>query len=253
MLAEIIFYTILFLFGIVIGSFLNVCIYRIPKQEDIVKIRSHCMSCGYQLKWYDMFPVVSFLCLRGKCRSCKTKLSWQYPLVELLNGILYVVIVWLHGLTVGSLLYCFLISALIVISIIDFRTYEIPVGLNIFILVLGVIRVATDFSNVWNYVIGFFAVSLVLAILYYASKGTAIGGGDVKLMAVCGLLLGWKPVIFAFFMGCVLGAIIHVLRMKLSGEGRVLAMGPYLSMGVLIAVLWGDALIQWYIGLLGIV
>lgn len=253
MLAEIIFYSIIFLFGLIIGSFLNVCIYRIPKQEDIVRTRSHCMSCGYQLKWYDMFPVFSFLFLRGRCRKCRTKLSVQYPLVEFVNGILYVLIVWIHGVTVGSLLYCFLISALIVISVIDFRTFEIPVGLNIFILVLGVIRVATDFSNVLDYVIGFFAVSLVLAILYYASRGVAIGGGDVKLMAVCGLLIGWKLVILAFFMGCVLGAVIHVFRMKVCGADRVLAMGPYLSMGVLISIVCGNELIRWYLGLLGVV
>lgn len=253
MLAEIIFYSIIFLFGLIIGSFLNVCIYRIPKQEDIVRTRSHCMSCGYQLKWYDMFPVFSFLFLRGRCRKCRTKLSVQYPLVEFVNGILYVLIVWIHGVTVGSLLYCFLISALIVISVIDFRTFEIPVGLNIFILVLGVIRVATDFSNVLDYAIGFFAVSLVLAILYYASRGVAIGGGDVKLMAVCGLLIGWKLVILAFFMGCVLGAVIHVFRMKVCGAGRVLAMGPYLSMGVLISIVCGNELIRWYLGLLGVV
>ena len=90
MLAEIIFYIFIFLFGIVIGSFLNVCIYRIPKHEDIVKTRSHCMSCGYQLKWYDMFPVFSYLFLRGRCRKCHAKLSVQYPLIEAANGILYV-------------------------------------------------------------------------------------------------------------------------------------------------------------------
>lgn len=252
MLAGMIFYTIIFIFGIVIGSFLNVCIYRIPKHEDIVKTRSHCMSCGYQLKWFDMFPVFSYLFLRGRCRKCGTKLSVQYPIVEALNGFLYVLIVWIYGMTVGSLLYCLCASALIVISVIDFRTYEIPLGLNLFILVLGVIRLATDFSNVLNYVIGFFSVSLILAILYYASKGTAIGGGDVKLMAVCGLLIGWKLVILAFFVGCILGAVIHVFRMKVFGAGRVLAMGPYLSMGVLFAMTYGDALIEWYMGLLGL-
>lgn len=178
MFIGIIFYIIIFLFGSVIGSFLNVCIYRIPEHEDIVKTRSHCMSCGGKLKWYDMFPLFSYLFLRGKCRFCGAKLSVQYPLIEAVNGILYVMIVCIHGVNVDSLLYCLLTSALLVLSVIDFRTYEIPFGINLFILALGLIRAALDYHNILSYLIGFLAVSAVLAILYYASKGRAIGGGD---------------------------------------------------------------------------
>lgn len=247
MAPDIILLSIIFLFGIVIGSFLNVCIFRIPKKEDIVKTSSHCMSCGCHLKWYDMIPVFSFLALRGKCRKCGAKLSVQYPLIEAANGILYVCIVWTGGLDIESLLYCLLASALLVLSVIDFRTYEIPFGINLFILALGLVRVVTDFSNILLYLAGLLAVSIVLAVLYYATGGKAIGGGDVKLMAACGLLLGWKLIILAFLLGCVLGAFIHVIRMKVSGEGRVLAMGPYLSLGVMIAALWGEQMITWYV------
>jgi leader peptidase (prepilin peptidase)/N-methyltransferase len=141
-----------------------------------------------------------------------------------------------------------LTSALIVLSVIDFRTYEIPLGINIFILALGLIRVLTDIRNWQTYLVGLCAVSIVLAILYYATKGRAIGGGDVKLMAACGLLLGWKLIILAFLLGCVLGAVIHVIRMKVSGSGHVLALGPYLSMGVFIAAVWGNPMISWYLG-----
>ncbi len=248
MLPDIILFSIIFLFGIVIGSFLNVCIFRIPKKEDIVKTSSHCMSCGYHLKWYDMVPIFSFLALRGKCRKCGAKLSVQYPLIEAANGILYVCIVWTGGIGIESLLYCLMASALLVLSVIDFRTYEIPFGINLFILALGLVRAATDYRNFLTYLIGLLSVSAFLAILYYATGGRAIGGGDVKLMAACGLLLGWKLIILAFLLGCVLGALIHVIRMKVSGEGRVLAMGPYLSMGVLIAALWGGRLLTWYFG-----
>ena len=248
MLPDLLLYSIILLFGIVIGSFLNVCIFRIPEKEDIVKTSSHCMSCGYHLRWYDMVPICSFLALRGKCRKCGAKLSVQYPLIEAANGILYVCIVWTGGIGIESLLYCLMASALLVLSVIDFRTYEIPFGINLFILALGLVRAATDFSNILTYLIGSISVSIVLAILYYATGGRAIGGGDVKLMAACGLLLGWKLIILAFLLGCVLGAVIHVIRMKASGEGRVLAMGPYLSMGVLIAALWGERMINWYFG-----
>ena len=248
MLPDLLLYSIILLFGIVIGSFLNVCIFRIPEKEDIVKTSSHCMSCGYHLRWYDMVPICSFLALRGKCRKCGAKLSVQYPLIEAANGILYVCIVWTGGIGIESLLYCLMASALLVLSVIDFRTYEIPFGINLFILALGLVRAVTDFSNIVTYLIGSLSVSIVLAILYYATGGRAIGGGDVKLMAACGLLLGWKLIILAFLLGCVLGAVIHVIRMKVSGEGRVLAMGPYLSMGVLIAALWGGRLLTWYFG-----
>lgn len=145
-------------------------------------------------------------------------------------------------------LYCLLFPALLILSVIDFRTYEIPSGINLYILALGVIRLCTDLSNWTQYVVGFGAVSLFLAILYYATKGRAIGGGDVKLMAACGLLIGWKLIIMAFLVGCILGAVIHVIRMKISGVDHVLAMGPYLSAGVVIAVLWGERILQWYLG-----
>ena len=245
-------YITIFLFGIVIGSFLNVCIFRIPNHETVVTERSHCMSCGYQLSWYDMVPVFSWLCLGGKCRKCKTPISPQYPIVEAVNGILYMVVFAVNGFSLESILYCLFVSALLVLSVIDWRTYEIPIGINIFILVLGILHTALDYSNWLTYVIGFFSVSLFLFLLLWISKGRAIGGGDVKLMAVAGLLLGWKLAILAFFIGCIVGSVIHLLRMKLSGADKVLAMGPYLSVGLFIAALWGNAMIGWYLGMFSV-
>jgi len=251
MLPVILLYIVIFLYGIVIGSFLNVVIYRAPKKENMVTTRSHCMSCGYQLAWYDLIPLFSWLALGGKCRKCKAKISVQYPLIEGLNGVLYLVVFARYGVSIDSLLYCLLFSALLALSVIDFRTYEIPVGFNIFILALGLVRVLTDIRNWSTYVIGLAAVSIVLYVLYIVSKGAAIGGGDVKLMAATGLLLGWKANVFAFLLGCILGSVIHVIRMKVSKEGHVLAMGPYLSMGVAIAALWGNDFMNWYLKMVG--
>ncbi|MBE5884211.1 MAG: prepilin peptidase [Lachnospiraceae bacterium] len=245
-------YLLIFLYGIVIGSFLNVLICRIPRKESVVHVRSHCEACGYQLRWFDMIPLFSYIFLGGRCRKCKQTISIQHPLVEGLNGVLYLVVFWRYGLCVETLLFCLLGSALLALSVIDFKTYEIPVGFQYFIGVLGVVRVLCDITNWQEYVIGFFAVSAVLAILYYASRGAAIGGGDVKLMAVCGLLLGWKLIIVAFLVGCILGSVIHLLRMRISGENHVLAMGPYLSAGVMLAVLWGQWFLNWYISFLGL-
>lgn len=246
MLPVILLYIAVFLFGIVIGSFLNVCIYRIPKKEDIVKISSHCMSCGYQLKWYDLVPIFSYLALRGRCRKCKTRLSAQYPLIEGLNGILYVLVVAVNGLTIESLLYCLMFSALVTLSVIDFRTYEIPLGISLFILALGLIRVGLDYKNFLNYLIGFLSVSGFLYLLFLITKGKGIGGGDIKLMAVSGLMLGWKCNILALALGCIIGSIIHIIRMKVSKKDHVLALGPYLSVGIMICSLWGEDFLQWY-------
>ena len=248
----VLLYIVVFVYGITIGSFLNVLIYRIPKKENIAVVRSHCMSCGYQLRWYDLVPLFSWLTLGGKCRKCKEKISIQYPLIEGLNGILYMIVFWKFGLSVESLLYCLTFSALLALSVIDFRTYEIPVGFNYFILTMGLIRVVTDLNNWMDYVIGFFAVSVFLYLLIVLSKGRAMGGGDMKLMATCGLLIGWKLIILAFLLGCILDSVIHIIRMKISGEGHVLAMGPYLAMGVALAVLFGNQWIGWYLGLLGL-
>ncbi len=251
MFPMILFYIIVFLYGIVIGSFLNVLIFRIPKKEKLVMTRSHCMSCGYQLRWFDLIPLFSFLVLGGKCRKCKTRLSVQYPIIEALNGVLYLAVFARYGVSVESLLYCLLFSALLALSVIDFRTYEIPTGFNYFILTLGLIRVATDMENWLEYAIGLVAVSLVLYLIYRISNGAAIGGGDVRLMAATGLLLGWKRNVLAFLLGCIIGSVIHVARMKISKADHVLAMGPYLAVGVAIAVMWGGEMIAWYLGILG--
>jgi leader peptidase (prepilin peptidase)/N-methyltransferase len=247
-----ILYLIIFLYGIIIGSFLNVCIYRIPKQESIVVVRSHCMSCGYQLKWYDLVPLFSWIFLGGKCRKCGEKISVQYPLIEALNGGLYILIFAVCGWSIETLLYCLLASALIVLSVIDFRTYEIPVGINYFILALGLVRVITDYANWLDYGIGLLCVSMFLYLLILFSKGRAMGGGDMKLMAACGLLLGWKLIILAFVLGCIIGSIVHLTRMRVTHADHVLALGPYLAVGVMIAALWGEQMLQWYFALITI-
>lgn len=243
---------IIFIFGITIGSFLNVCIYRIPLGESIVTAPSHCMTCGRKLKWYDMVPVFSWLVLGGKCRNCKSKISVQYPIIEGVNGILYVMICAVNGLEWSSVIYCFMASALLVLSIIDWRTYEIPFGINVFLFVLGIAMTILDRGNLVEHLIGMICVSVLLGILYLLTGGRAIGGGDIKLMFACGLILGWKLILLAFFLGCIIGSVVHIIRMSVKKAGRMLAMGPYLSAGIFLAALWGNAWINWYLSLLGL-
>lgn len=250
-------YIVIFLYGIVIGSFLNVCILRVPLKESIAKERSHCMSCGGQLKWYDLVPLFSYLFLGGKCRYCKAKISIQYPLVEAINGLGYMFIFFINGINIASILYSLCFSALLVLAVVDWRTYEIPIGVNIFIGILGIVRLILilleiEDGNVIEMLIGAVSVAGFLLIIRVASQGKAMGGGDVKLMAAAGLLIGVKEIILALVIGCIVGSIIHIARMKISGEGRVLAMGPYLAIGIFISMLFGKPLINWYLALLGI-
>ena len=240
-------YMIIFIFGITIGSFLNVCIYRIPLKESIVTSPSHCMNCGQKLRWYDMVPVFSWLILGGKCRNCKSEISKQYPIIEAANGILYVLVCIVNGLTWSSMIYCFMVSALLVLSIIDWRTYEIPFGINVFLFILGILATILDHKNLTSHLIGMICVSGLLAVLYLLSAGRAIGGGDIKLMFACGLILGWKQIVLAFLLGCIVGSVIHIIRMKVSQEGHMLAMGPYLSVGIMLSALWGNIWINWYL------
>lgn len=250
MLAEmILLYIIVFVYGIVIGSFVNVLICRLPEHENIATERSHCMSCGHKLRWYDLVPLFSWLFLRGKCRYCGARISVQYPIVEAVNGFGYVLILFANGISLSSILYMLCFSILTAIAVIDWRTYEIPVGLNIAILALGVAGTIADYRNVWYHLIGMVAVSGFLLLLYIVTRGRGIGGGDIKLMGAAGLLLGWKHIIFALVIGCVVGSVIHIILMKVKGKDRVLAFGPYLAVGLFAVMIWGSQMIDWYAGL----
>lgn len=245
---ETVLFIIIFVYGVVIGSFLNVLIYRLPLKENIATERSHCMKCGNKIKWYDLVPLISYILLRGKCRHCKEKISVQYPLVELANGIGYVWIFYTNGINADSILFCLCASALLVLSVIDWRTYEIPFGINVFIFILGVVRAILHLDMLADLLIGMVIVSIPLLILFYITKGRGIGGGDVKLMAAAGLLIGAKEIVLALVLGCIIGSIIHIALMKICKKENVLAFGPYLSLGIIIAILYGERLINWYMG-----
>lgn len=247
MLVTVVFGIFFALYGIVIGSFLNVLILRLPLKESITLKRSHCMTCGHTLSWYELIPLFSYLFLGGKCRHCKAHISVQYPIVEAANGILYVVFFLAKGITVETFLYCLAASALLALSVIDWRTQEIPLGFILFVLTLGLVRLFTDLENWSQYVIGLFAVSVFLLLIDLVTKGRGIGHGDIKLMAATGLLLGWKLIIIAFIMACIIGTVVHLIRMAVKKVGRKLAFGPYLSMGICIAMIWGEQLVSWYL------
>lgn len=247
-----IYLLLLTLLGISIGSFSNVLILRIPKGEDFVSTPSHCMHCGHRLSALDMVPIVSFLCLKGKCRYCGEKLSRQYPIVEAVSGLLYFLTGWLMwGDWVRIGLYCGLATLLLVLSVIDWRTFQIPNGINFAIFLLGALQLALDFANWQLYVFGMVAVGLIFLLLHIATGGNGLGMGDVKLVAAAGLLIGWQKMILGIFVGCLCGIVIHTIRMQ-KGAGRKLAFGPYLSVGIWFAAVAGGQLIAAYLSLFGL-
>jgi leader peptidase (prepilin peptidase)/N-methyltransferase len=175
------------------------------------------------------------------------KMSWQYPAIEILNGIAYIWVFYLYGATIMALLYALCASVLIVLSVIDWRTFEIPFGCNIFIGGLGIINLVFNLTSWLTYIIGFFTVSGLLLLIYLLTRGRGIGGGDIKLMAAAGLLLGWQNILLALMIGATAGSVIHLLLMKLKDKDRVLAFGPYLALGIFTAMLYGEVIINWYL------
>ena len=185
----------------------------------------------------------------------------DYIMLGTISGVAYYMLFLKNGISNGNVtvdgviitaLYCICTSLLLALVVIDWNTYEIPPGINVCILLLGLIRIGLDYENWSLYVIGFFAVSGFLYLLYRISGGTWIGGGDVKLMAAAGLLLGWKLIVVAFVVGCVFGSVIHIAIMAIEKGERMLAFGPYLSLGIYLSMLWGEQLASWYLSLLKI-
>lgn len=253
-LENCILYIIVFLYGIIMGSFLNVCIYRIPKGESVVTVGSHCMSCNHKLKWYDLFPLFSWLFLRGKCRYCGAKISHQYPLIECINGLLYVIVFAICGWNVDSVLWCILFSTLLVIALIDFRTMLIPGKADALIFVIGVIHLMLHRDNWTYYVIGFLAMALFLTLLAVVFKKVTgkqgLGYGDIELMACAGLCIGWGHGLLALIFGSVVGSVVEGIRMAKTKENGKFALGPYLALGIVVAVLWGTTILEWYFSLI---
>lgn len=250
----VIFLQLLFLtlVGLCVGSFCNVLIYRLPRGEEFVKTPSHCMACGHRLSWYELIPLVSWLAQKGRCRACGAPVSPQYPIVEGLNGAMWLLTGLLfRGDWLRTVLYCALFSLLMVLSVIDWRTFEIPNGLNLAIFILGLVQLAADRERWLTYLIGMASVSLVFLLLWFVTGGAGIGMGDVKLMAAAGLLLGWPRILLSVIVGSVAGSVIHLIRMK-RGAGRKLAFGPYLAAGIWFSALLGQRVIAAYLGLLGL-
>jgi len=244
----------LFIFGSCIGSFLNVCIYRLPNSLSIVSPPSACPGCDTPIRFYDNIPILSYLILRGRCRHCRTTISLRYPLVELMGGGLFAVCVYLRfGLTLESLIMFFFIAALIVITFIDLDHRIIPDVISLPGIPIGF--AASFFLPAIGYkasLIGILAggVSLLLVAWIYSliTKKEGMGGGDIKLLAMIGAFVGWKGVLLTIFLSSAIGTLCGLAVMIRSGKNMKLAIpfGPFLAIGSIITIFFGNELIFWY-------
>ncbi|MDI6791287.1 MAG: prepilin peptidase [bacterium] len=253
---------ILFIFGTIVGSFLNVCIYRLPRNQSIVKPRrSHCPNCGETIKAVENIPLISFLWLKGKCCYCGAGISWRYPAVELLTGLIYLLVGWKLGLSYYLVFPLFFVSALIAITFIDLEHFLILDKITYPSIIIGLLATkipgqTPDWQiSFWPALIGMVvgggAIYFLLVISPFIFGKEGMGGGDVKLAALMGVFLGWQKVFLALFFGAAIGSVVGLSLIGLgrAKRGEYIPFGPFLALGALVVLLQGDEIIRWYLGI----
>ena len=251
---------LIFIFGLIIGSFLNCVIWRLHKEESFVSGKSYCPHCRHSLGFWDLFPVLSYIFLGGKCRYCKGKISFQYPLIELITAILFSsVFVYLGSIiSLGLFFWLTIIPFLIVIFVFDLKYFIIPDEVIYPAIFLSIIWLLYSFFtgtiNSHEMILSIFSslgASLFFFLIWFFSKGTAMGFGDVKLALLIGLLLGFPNTIVALFLGFLLGAIIGsvMILLKKKGLKSEVPFAPFLVAGTVISFFFGNNIVSWYLSL----
>jgi leader peptidase (prepilin peptidase)/N-methyltransferase len=254
---DIFTYIVLALFGLVVGSFLNVCIWRIPRSQSIISPSSRCPSCDSPIRPMDNIPIVSYLLLGGKCRYCKAGISLRYPLVEGMNALLYLLVFNRFGMGWHLPVYLAFVSSLVVITFIDLDFQIIPNSITLPGIPIGLLAgsflLPDPFMRADNLglaasvigAIGGFGFFWAVAVL---SRG-GMGGGDVKMMGMVGALLGWKAVFLTTFLGSLAGSVVGVLMIIFKGKGRKskIPFGPFLAFGAVVTLLVGQEILRWYL------
>lgn len=246
---------LIFSLGLIVGSFSNVCIYRIPRNESVIYPASHCPKCRTKIKPIDNIPLLSYILLKGRCRNCGSKISIQYPVVEFLTGLIYLIIYLIYGLSIQSLVYIILSSALIIIAFIDLQEQIIPDVISLPGIVVGLIlSFIVPYISFINSALGaLVGGGIILIIAWVGSiifKKEAMGGGDVKLTAMIGAFLGWRYTIISLFLGFFLGALTGIILIiaKIKKREDAIPFGPFIALGSIITLLWGEKILLWYLG-----
>ena len=256
--SNLFFYTVAFIFGTIIGSFLNVVIYRLPRGGSVLKPAfSFCPSCGSQIKWYDNIPVISFFILKGKCRQCNSKISYRYPFVEFLTGVVSVLALWKTGLSVDYFFIFTFLALMIALTFIDLDFKIIPDEINFIGFLTGIIYsfFRKDFSTIDALLGGLVGAGILwgISFLYKKYRGIeGLGFGDVKMMAFVGTYLGWFGSLFTIFLGSFLGALVGITAAYISkaeDKGKFeIPFGPFLALGAVIYLFFGEDIKKWYWG-----
>jgi leader peptidase (prepilin peptidase) / N-methyltransferase len=246
-----------FIFGACIGSFLNVCIYRIPAALSIVHPGSSCPHCKTMIPFYDNIPILSYLALKGKCRRCKAPIAIRYPLVELIGGLFSLACLLSFGPTLHAAVIFIFIATLMVVTFIDLDHRIIPdkislPGIPLFFLAAFAVPTVTWRASLIGIAAGGGSLFLVAWVYHLITGREGMGGGDIKLLAMIGAMVGWRGILFTLFAASAIGTIIGVLAMIRSGKGMKLAIpfGPFLAMGAILYLFFGNAIIYWYFNLL---
>lgn len=242
------------IFGAMIGSFLNVCISRLPKEESIVRPGSRCPKCNTPIQFYDNIPILSYILLKAKCRHCRAPISIQYPVVEAITALSSLFLFLTFGLSLSFIYYFMFVAALIVITVIDLHHQIIPDVISLPGIVIGLLgSLIIPQITFWNSLIGMLAgggsLFLVATGYQWLFKREGMGGGDVKLLAMIGAFLGWKAVILTILLSSFIGSIIGITVMLIKGKDFKYAIpfGPFLALGAVSSLFWGEALIRWYL------
>lgn len=253
-MAFIIGYLIPFIFGTIIGSFLNVCIFRLPKKQSIISPSSYCPNCHQPIKFYNNIPILSFLFLGGKCRNCRHPISTRYPIVELLAGLFSLALFLKFGLTLSYLVYLAFSAALLVITFIDLDHQIIPDVITLPGIILGFttslfLPGMTFLDSIIGVAAGGGGLFLIAMGYSLIAKREGMGGGDIKLISMIGAFLGWKSVLVTIFTGSVLGSLVGLTLMVKKGKNRKYAIpfGPFLAIGAMIYLFWGDIIVRYYL------
>jgi leader peptidase (prepilin peptidase) / N-methyltransferase len=241
--------------GLSVGSFLNVCIHRLPRKLSVVRPASRCPGCGYELRWFDNIPVVSWLVLRGRCRKCGSPIHIRYPIVEILTMIVFVLHWWVFGWTLLMAIRVGFACALIALFAIDLEHHLLPDRITLPGIAAGLILSLIVPPGIVDAILGALIGGGVLWAIgeaYYRYSGQeGMGGGDVKMLAMIGAFLGWKLVLVTLVLSSVMGSLIGVvvLTVRRGGLKYALPYGTFLAIGALTASLVGDQLVAWYLGL----
>lgn len=244
-------YLVVFIFGAVVGSFLNVCIYRIPRNESLILPPSRCPDCNERIVIYDNIPVLSYIFLKGRCRNCDSKIPLTYPFVEILNGILYLSLFLYFGWGAQFLAYSVFLSSLIIVTFIDLAHQIVPDRITIPGIVLGILIASTLLPvGLMNSLSGAILGGGLFYLTAILSRG-GMGGGDIKLIAMIGAFLGWKEVLLTIFLSALSGSLIGISLMVFRGKGRKhkIPFGPFLALGATLSLFWGKDIIKWYLNL----